>query len=305
MRLGNKVKYYALVTLGCSSLVFCWPARSQNLGYFCEDPYAVSPSRPLASDCKSGWQRIPTTPPVGRQGSDPSSCPTWTIDRQSRVPLKPITCVTIYPLTPSAAARAVPGQAPREAFSITNADPIVQRFVESVNAMIGRYDTDWRPSDAEISEHRRQGYSGGLLLHNLKVPETGLDGDKQVIDSTFLSYAGQAIQFIDTTTEEAKTSAAIQAGEHGYYLVALATLHDNGSLREMPGFSPLMHVRPPQARQGCEAQAALAAKGHLLTSTNPYVTVRYECWTEAKYTNAMNALMQCKQYGVGCDRPPF
>jgi hypothetical protein len=280
-------------------------AFAQNRGYFCADPRAVAPYLPPASECKTGWQKYPTAPPPDRQGSDPSSCPAWVIDRQGKSPLTPITCVTIYVNTPSPAARAIPGQAPREAFTIGNADAAVQNFIAQVNGLMDKYNAGWRPTSAEIAEHAQQGYAASTLSTKLHVPENALDTDKQAINNAFLDNAGHALQFIDTTTEDARTAAAERAGERAYYLVALSTLNDNGRLRRLPGFTPLAHIRAPQAREGCEKQAEIAGRQHLLGSANPYVSIQYECWTEAKYMAVAAALTRCNQYGVGCDQLPF
>jgi hypothetical protein len=86
-------------------------------------------------------------------------------------------------------------------------------------------------------------------------------------------------------------SARATGEEEAYYLVAM-------NPREL-GFAPLVHIRPPQARAGCEKQAEVARKRPMT------VGVRYECWTDAKYTASIIALKRCKRSGVGCDQLPF
>lgn len=304
---SSGIRYNSFVLLICSGvlMLFASHAFGQNRGYFCADPRAFAPYLPPASECKTGWQKYPTAPPPDRQGSDPSSCPAWVIDRQGKSALKPITCVTIYVSTPSPAARAILGQALREAFAVANADSVVQSFIAQVNNLITKYNAGWRPSNTEIAEHTQQGYAASTLSARLHVPENALDTDKQAINNAFLDDAGHALQFMDTTTEDAQTAAAQRAGQRAYYLVALGTLNDNGRLRRLPGFTPLAHIRPPQAREGCEKQAEIAAKQHLLGSANPYVSIRYECWSEAKFMTVSTALARCNQYGVGCDHLPF
>ena len=181
----------------------------------------------------------------------------------------------------------------------------MQSFISQVNILIAKYNAGWRPANAEIAEHIQQEYVASTLSAKLHVPENALDTDKQAINNAFLDDAGHALQFMDTTTEDAQTAAAERAGERAYYLVALGTLNDNGRLRRLPGFTPLAHIRPPQAREGCQKQAEIAAKQHLLGSANPYVSIRYECWSEAKFLTVSTALAWCNQYGVGCDQLPF
>jgi hypothetical protein len=182
---------------------------------------------------------------------------------------------------------------------------VVQTFIGYVNGEIKQFNNGWRPSNAEIAEHARWGYSAAGLSTDLHVPENSLDTDKQAINNTFLSYASEAMQFMDTTTQEAQSAAAESAGERPYYLVALGTLNDNGRLRKVPSFTPVAHIRPPRAREGCERQAETATRQRLLLSNNPYVSIRYECWTEAKFMAVSGAVARCNRYGVGCDQIPF
>lgn len=286
-------------------MLFASQAFGQNRGYHCADPKAIAPFSPPASECKTGWQKYSIAPPPDRHGGDPSSCPAWVIEHQGNLPLKPIMCVTIYVSTPSPAVRAIIGQAPRQAFTVANTDPVVQNFIARVNKLIANYNAGWRPSKSEIAQHAQQGYAASTLSETLHFPDDPLDGDKQAINNAFLDEAGHALQFMDTSTDDAQTAAAERAGDHAYYLVALGTLNDNGRLRRLPGFTPLAHIRPPQAREGCEKQAEIATQQHLLGTTNPYVTIRYQCWTDAKYMAAVTALARCNQYGVGCDQLPF
>src|SRR6516165_6829258 len=81
MRTFNIANILTVAILGAASTLSSSWSFAQSRGYYCENPRAYAPFLPLASDCKTGWRRLPTTPPPGRLGSDPSSCPMWTIDR--------------------------------------------------------------------------------------------------------------------------------------------------------------------------------------------------------------------------------
>jgi hypothetical protein len=302
---GNLLRKIIGTVILASAMLSPWIANAENRGYFCADPRTWSPYLPPASTCKTGWQGYLTEPPPDRHGNDPMSCAQWNVAPQQETPLQPIACVTIYVKTPSQAARSISGRAPQEAFDLSNADAEVQSFILNINALIEKYNKGWRPSVADIANHEKNGYVGSSLFVALHVPENPIDTDRQAINNAFLDDAAQALRFMDSTTSAAQTTAAERKGQRPYFLVALAILNDEGRRKTVPGLTPLARIRPPFAREGCEAEATRAAKERLLAPTNPYITARYECWTEAKFMQVTAALARCSQFGVGCDKLPL
>jgi hypothetical protein len=213
--------------------------------------------------------------------------------------------VVIYPDTPSPAARSISFRKPQEAFDVSNADPAVRDYVAKTNVMIEKFNKGWRPSISEIIERQKTQYVGSLLFSELHVSEDLADTDRQAINNAFLTAAAEQSKIIDTSTTDAQTATAERAGQHPYFLVALAILNDVGRQRTLPGITPVARIKPPQAREGCDAQLKLANRSHFLVSTNPYVKVRYACWTETKFMAVSSALMRCNHFGVGCDRLQF